>query len=68
MQYFYEIVTKVENKNIKLNEENIDYKWCNLDTFVDKINWFGDKKILKSVLSKALNSEILFKNEQIDDF
>ncbi len=66
MEYVY--ISFVENKNIKLNEENIDYKWCNLDTFVDKINWFGDKKILKSVLSKALNAEILFKNEQITDF
>lgn len=66
IEYVY--MTFVKNKNITLNEENIDYKWCDIDTFVDQIDWFGSKRVLKSVLNKALKEEILFKNEQIDEF
>lgn len=66
IEYVY--MSFVRNKNITLNEENIDYKWCDIDTFVDEIDWFGNKKVLKAVLNKALKNERLFKNEQIDEF
>lgn len=66
IEYVY--ISFVKNKDITLNEENIDYKWCDINTFVDKIDWFGNKEVLKSVLNKALKEEVLFENEQIDEF
>lgn len=66
IEYVY--ISFVENKDITLNEENVDYQWCDINTFVDKIDWFGNKEILKSVLNKALKEEVLFENEQIDEF
>lgn len=44
----------VDNSNIKLNEENIDYKWMNLDEFISKIDWFYNKEELKIKLIKSL--------------
>lgn len=64
----YAFITSVNNATIILNEENLDYEWCNIDEFIEKIDWFGDKSILKSVLTKALKGELYFKNEQIDEF
>lgn len=66
-EYVYMTFVKNTN-NIILNEENIDYKWCDIDKFVEKINWFGNKDTLKSVLTKALNKRLFFKDEQIDEF
>ena len=64
----YVYMAFVENKNIILNEENVDYKWCDIDSFIEQIDWFGNKEILKAVLNKALKEEVLFKNERIDEF
>lgn len=66
MEYVY--ISFVEDESIILNEENMDYKWCDIDTFINEIDWFGKKTVLKSVLNKALNSELLFENEQLDEF
>ena len=63
----YAFITFVNKENIILNEENLDYEWCNIDEFIKKIDWFGDKNILKVVLTKALNGELYFKSEQIDN-
>jgi 8-oxo-dGTP pyrophosphatase MutT (NUDIX family) len=63
----YVFITSVNNETIILNEENLDYEWCNIDKFIEKIDWFGDKNILKLVLTKALNGELYFKSEQIDE-
>ena len=41
--------------NIKLNEENIDYKWCDIDDFINLIHWYYDKEELKSKLKKYLH-------------
>lgn len=43
-------ISKVENNDIKLNEESIDYEWLDLDVFIEKIDWFYDKKELKQKL------------------
>jgi 8-oxo-dGTP pyrophosphatase MutT (NUDIX family) len=61
-------ITFVKNETIILNEENLDYEWCNIDKFIEKIDWFGDKNILKLVLTKALNGELYFKSEQTEEF
>ena len=63
----YVFITTVNNETIILNEENIDYEWCNIDEFIEKIDWFGNKNILKSVLTEALKGELYFKSEQIDN-
>lgn len=64
----YAYITFVKGNKILLNEENIDYKWCDLKEFIEKINWFGDKDKLINVLEKALNRELHFKEETIEDY
>ena len=60
----YAYISFVKKDNIVLNEESIDYKWCTFDEFIEKVNWFGDKKILKKVLNLAIQKQIFFKNEK----
>lgn len=62
----YVYISFVNKTNIILNEENIDYKWCNFDEFIDKIDWFGDKKTLRNVLSLAIKKQLFFKEERVD--
>lgn len=64
----YAYITFVKNTKVKLNKENIDYKWCDLDEFIDQIYWFGDKKQLRKVLELAINKQIYFKNEKTETF
>ena len=45
-------VSYTNDNNICLNEESIDYKWCDLDEFIELINWHYDKEILKEKLEK----------------
>lgn len=40
------------DNNVILNEESIDYKWCDIDEFIDIIEWYGDKQELKDRLIK----------------
>lgn len=44
-------ISYVDNTDIILNEERIDYKWCNLDEFINTIYWHYDKKDLYKLLS-----------------
>lgn len=62
----YSYITFVKNEEIILNEENIDYKWCDLEEFIEKIYWFGEKKELKKILELAINKKLYFKNEKIE--
>lgn len=48
IEYVY--LSKVKNTNIKLNEEHIDYKWCDFNEFVELIHWFEDKTNLMKLL------------------
>lgn len=64
----YVYISYVKSDKIKLNEENIDYKWCNINEFIDKIYWYGDKLILDNVLKCALQNSLFFKDEHIDLF
>ena len=47
-------VSFADNDIIKLNEESIDYKWCDIEEFVKLIEWYGDKQELKERLIKFL--------------
>ncbi len=61
IEYVY--FSRVKNGKVVLNEESIDYKWCNLDEFVNEIKWYTDKTELKEVLKYALREECYFKEE-----
>ena len=52
IEYVY--LSKVNNSNIILNEEHIDYKWCNFDEFIKLIHWFEDKENLIALLKKFI--------------
>ena len=64
----YVYISFVNKANVKLNEESIDYKWCKFDEFIEQINWFGDKQILKKILNLAIKKHIFFREEKIDKF
>ena len=64
----YAYVTFVKKEKVILNEENIDYKWCDKKEFIEKIKWYGDKKELYNVLKKALDKKLYFKIEKIEKF
>ncbi len=55
-QYEKNYIAFVENKPIKLNEENIEYEWLNLKDFITRITWKLDKAELKKVLEKAIKN------------
>ena len=48
-------VSYVDNSDIILNEESIDYKWCSLDEFIELIKWYYNKNELKEILKKYIN-------------
>jgi hypothetical protein len=47
-------MTKVDNIDIKLNEEHIEYEWLYYDKFIEKIEWFGDKRELEKILDRYI--------------
>lgn len=51
-------ITYSNNDNIILNEESIDYKWCDLEEFIDLINWYDSKAKLKEILTKYFNNKL----------
>lgn len=55
----YVYISYVKNSDILLNEENIDYKWCDIDEFVDEIKWYGRKADLKKKLNQIINENIV---------
>ena len=64
----YVYVSFVEDTDVVLNEENIDYIWCDIDEFVKLIEWSGDKEFLRSVVESAIKKEIYIKEERVDKF
>lgn len=59
-------VKREVKEEIVLNEESIDFKWCDIDDFINLIEWNGDKMELKYVLVLAINKKIYFKDIKID--
>lgn len=57
-----------EDSNIVLNEESIDYKWCDVDEFIELIEWSDDKEFLREVVKAALNKEVYIKEEKVDQY
>lgn len=47
-------VSYAKDNKVILNEESIDYKWCNIDEFVELINWYEDKSKLKEIIKKYI--------------
>ena len=66
IEYVY--ISFVRKNDIILNEEHINYCWCNFNDFINKIDWYGDKKKLKKVLKKAINKDLYFKCKEIEKF
>lgn len=64
----YAYMTFVKKEKVILNEENIDYKWCNKKEFIEKIQWYSDKTELDNVLTKALDKKLYFEVEKIEKF
>ena len=64
----YVYISFVNKSSIVLNEENIKYKWCTFQEFIQKTEWFGEKSILEKVLKSAIEKEIYFKEEKIENF
>lgn len=59
-------ISKIKSGEIILNEESIDYKWCDFNEFIELIDWFGYKETLSKVLKEALNFKSYFVEEKID--
>ena len=47
-------VAFTDNDNVVLNEESVDYKWCDINEFINLIEWYGDKNELKQKLIKYI--------------
>lgn len=62
----YAYISFVDNGNIILNEENVDYNWCNLDEYLNRIHWYGDKILLGNVLKSAINKKVYLEIENIE--
>lgn len=66
IEYVY--MSFVKKDNVILNEESTSFIWCDLDEFIEKTKWYGNKTYLKKVLSYALQRKIFFKKEEIEEF
>lgn len=51
----YAYISFVDNTEIILNEESIEYMWCDIDEFIAKINWYGNKELLRQVITYGIN-------------
>ena len=59
----------VQDNKIKLDKrEAIAYKWLNINSFVNKILWYGNKVELKSILTKSISKKINHKWVRLDDY
>ena len=47
-------ISFTNTEKIELNEESIDYKWCDIDEFINLIEWYGDRHELKQMLIKFM--------------
>lgn len=47
-------IAYTNQENIKLNEESIEHKWCDINEFIDLIKWDDNKQELKQRIEKYL--------------
>lgn len=60
----YVYISEVSDiQSIDLNEEHIDYRWCDFNEYINTIKWYGDKGLLRRVLQAAL-AELLYLDEE----
>lgn len=64
----YVYISFVDDTDIVLNEESIDYKWCDFDEFVQLIEWSENKELLKDILQSAMKKEKYLKEEIVDKY
>lgn len=64
----YAYMTFVGEDKVVLNEESVNYKWCNIEEFIKEIHWFGSKEHLYEVLKNGLNKKIYFEYEKVENF
>ena len=50
----YAFISWVDEDSIILNEESIEYKWCDINEFIYLIKWYGSKKELNEILKKFI--------------
>lgn len=62
----YAYISFIKDGTVILNEENVDYRWCDLNDFIGNINWYGDVTVLENVLKDAMNKKLYFDTEQIE--
>ena len=62
----YSHVSFVSTDDVVLNEESIEYKWLDIDEYVNLIEWYGNKEELRKVLECAINKEVYFKEETVE--
>jgi 8-oxo-dGTP pyrophosphatase MutT (NUDIX family) len=46
-----------DNQEIILNEENIEYKWCDINEYLELIKWDDDKSKLKELIELGLKNK-----------
>lgn len=65
IEYVY--ISFVNKNKVILNEESIDYRWCNLQQFIESVKWYGKKEELKNILIEALKGKMYLKKEKIEE-
>lgn len=59
-EMFYLIFFDGQNKN----KIKIEHEWCEIDYFLEKIDWKENKNLLKIVLKKAIKNEAYFDKKE----
>ncbi len=65
IEYVY--ISFVNKNKVILNEESIDYRWCNLQQFIESVKWYGKKEEFKNILIEALKGKMYLKKEKIEE-
>lgn len=48
----YAFISYTNDKEVILNEESTEYKWCDIEEFIELIKWYDSKEELKDILVK----------------
>ena len=57
----------VDSDKILLKDSDLIYEWLDLDTFITRIFWKDNKKLLRKVLIKAINKDIYFDKKEREE-
>ena len=56
-------ISYASDKNVILNEESVDYKWCSLQEMIELIKWYSSKDELRNILQDALDNKFMNKTK-----